>query len=111
MLDGADIILADRFWSSTFVFDVCGSGVPHECWEWVGQHVKRQPDITFLFEASLDIARQRKRTEIMSEPDFAQRVEQGYSQLADMLFWIRIDATGALVEVRDRCIEIILSKL
>lgn len=111
MLNKTDIIFADRFWNSTFVFDVCGNGVSRECWEWVGQHVKQQPDITFLFEAPLGIAQQRKKTEIMGDPDFARRVEQAYSQFANTLSWIRVDATRALVEVRDYCTEIILSKL
>ena len=111
MLSRVDIIFADRFWNSTFVFDVCGNGVSHKSWEWVNQHIKRQPDITFFFETTLDIAQQIKRTEIMSDPDFARRVEQAYSQLANAMSWIRVDATQTLVEVRDRCMEFILSKL
>jgi len=111
ILNKADIILADRFWSSTLVFDIRAGGVPLECWEWANQHIKRQPDITFLFEVSLGIAQQRKRTEIMNNPDYAQRVEQAYSQLAGSLSWTRVDATRELVEVRNNCMKIILSRL
>lgn len=111
MLNKTDIIFADRFWSSTFVFDVCGNGVPHEFWEWVEQHITRQPDITLFFEVPLDVAQQRKRVEIMDDQNFARCVKYEYSQLAERLSWIRIDATGELKEVRDNCLNIILSRL
>ena len=111
MLNKTDIILADRFWNSTFVFDVCGNGISREFWKWFGRHVKRQPDITLFFEAPLGVVQQRKKVEIMSDPDFAQRVKQGYSELADKLSWTRVDATRELVEVKNNCMEIILSNL
>ena len=47
--DKVDIILADRFWNSTFAFDVCGNKVPLQVWEWVSDHVTYHPNITFFF--------------------------------------------------------------
>lgn len=110
-LTGADIVFADRFWGSTLAYDVYGNGVPQELLEWVGQHVKRQPDITLLFEAPLDVLRQRKEAKTMGDPGFARRVEQGYQQLADALSWIRVDATPEPEEVKKCCLEIVLSNL
>ena len=107
----SDIVLADRFWGSTIAFDVYGNGVPRELLGWVGQHIKRQPDITFLLEAPLDVVRQRKIAKTMSDLDFARRVEYGYQQLADELSWIRVDATQEPEEVKKHCLEVILPKL
>ncbi len=110
-LTGADIVFADRFWGSTLAYDVYGNGVPRELLKWVGQHIKRQPDITFLFEAPLEVVRQRKEAKTMSDLGFARRVEQGYQQLADALSWIRVDATPEPEEVKKLCLGIVLSNL
>lgn len=110
-LDDADIVFADRFWGSTLAYDVYGNGVPRELLEWVGQRIKRQPDITLLFEAPLDVVRRRKEAKTMSDLDFARRVEQGYQQLADKLSWVRVDATREPERVKERCLGVVLSKL
>lgn len=108
---GADIVFVDRFWGSTLAFDGYGHGVPHKLLEWFGQYIKRQPDITFFFEAPLEIVQQRKKSKTMSDPGFARRVEQGYQQLTAALSWIRVDATQEPVQIKKHCLEIILSKL
>lgn len=110
-LTGADVVFVDRFWGSTLAYDVYGHGVPRELVEWFGRYIKRQPDITFLFEAPLDVVRQRKEAKTMSDLDFARRVERGYRELADTLFWVRVDATQELEQVKERCIGVILSRL
>lgn len=110
MLDSTDIIFLDRFWGSTLAFDLYGNSVPRELLEWLSQHIKRQPDITFLFEASLDVVQQRKEATTLSDLDFARRVEQGYQQLADMLSWVRVDATQKPAQIKEHCLKIILSK-
>lgn len=110
-LTGMDIVFADRFWGSTLAYDVYGHGMPRELADWFGRYIKRQPDITILFEAPLGVVRQRKEAKTMSDPDFARRVERGYQELADALSWIRVDATQEPEEVKKRCLEIILSKL
>lgn len=111
MLGKTDIIFADRFWGSTLAFDVYGNGVPREFLEWVGQHIERQLDLTFLFEAPLEVVRQRKTANTMSDLGFARRVEQGYEYLADTLGWIRVDATREPASVAEQCLEVIVSKL
>lgn len=111
MIEKADIIFADRFWGSTLAFDVHGNGVPRALVEWVGRHIARQPDITFLFEAPLEVVRQRKVANTMSDLGFARRVEQGYQQISDALDWIRVDATQEPAHIAERCLGVILSKL
>jgi len=104
MLGGTDIIFADRFWGSSLAFDVYGNGVPREILEWVGQHIKRQPDITFLFEAPIEVVRQRKEAKTISDDGFARRVEKGYQELADALSWIRVDAAQGPEQVKEDCL-------
>ena len=111
LVDGADIVFLDRFWGSTLAFDVYGNCVPRELLEWVERHIKRQPDITLLFEAPLDVLRQRKEAKTMSDLGFARRVERGYQQLADVLSWVRVDAMQEPERVKERCLRVILSKL
>ncbi len=110
-LVGADIIFADRFWGSTLAYDVYGHGMPRELLDWFSRHIKRQPDITFLFEAPLEVVRRRKEAKTMSDPGFAARVEQGYQQLADELSWVRVDATLEPGQVAKYCLGVILSRL
>ncbi len=111
MLDQADIIFADRFWGSTLAYDVYGHGTPRELLDLFGQYIKRQPDITLLFEAPLDVVRQRKEAKTMSDLGFARRVEQGYCELADSLFWVRVDASQEPEWVKEYCLGVILSRL
>ncbi|MBI4122796.1 MAG: thymidylate kinase [Parcubacteria group bacterium] len=111
MLDKADIIFADRFWGSTIAFDVYGNGVPRELLDWVGQHIKRQPDITLLFEAPLCVVRERKEATTMGDPSFARRVERGYQELANIFSWVRVDATLSPARVREACLQAILPAL
>lgn len=102
-----DIILVDRFWGSTLAFDVYGNGIPRELLEWVGKYIKRQPDITFLFEASIDVVRHRKKAKTMDDLYFARRVEKGYQKLADELLWIHVDATKEPEQVKEYCLSVI----
>jgi len=109
--NGADVVIADRYWGSTMAFDVYGNRLPREVVDWIGRYIVRQPDITLYFEAPLDVVRQRKESTTMKDLEFARRVEQGYKLLANELSWIRIDATEEPEQVRKRCLEIILAAL
>lgn len=113
MLSHTDIIFADCFWSSAVAFDVYGNSVPREIVDWVSkQYIKLQPDITFLFEAPIDVLKRRgKGTKMMGDPEFARRVEKGYQELADKLAWVRVDATLAPAKVKEHCLQVILTKL
>ena len=110
MLEGADIIFADRFWGSSLAFDVYGNGVPREILGWVGQHIK-QSDITFLFEAPIEVVRQRKEAKTIRDDGFARRVAKGYQELADALSWTRVDATQEPEHVMECCLRVVLSNL
>ncbi len=110
-MEGADVVFVDRFWGSTIAYDVYGHGMPRGLLERIGQHIKRQPDITFLFEAPLEVVQKRKEAKTMSNLDFARRVEQGYRELADLHSWVRVDATQTLEQVKKRCLEVVLSRL
>lgn len=109
MLGGVDIIFADRFWGSSLAFDVFGNGVPREFLEWIGQHIKQQPDITLLFEAPIEVVRQRKEAKTIRDDGFAKRVEKGYQELADTLSWLHVDATQEPERVKEHCLRIVLS--
>jgi len=111
MSKDTDIIFADRFWGSSIAFDVYGNGVPRKIPEWVGQHIKRPPDITFLFEAPIEVVRQRKEAKTISDDGFARRVEKGYDELANALSWTRVDAMREPEHVKNSCLEIVLSNL
>ena len=111
MASAADIVFADRFWGSTIAFDVHGNGVPCELLAWVGQHIERSLDITFFFEAPVDFVRKRKESKTMGDLGFAQRVEQGYQQLAEALSWVRVDATKEVEQVKEYCLGAVLREL
>lgn len=111
MLNRVDIVFADRFWGSTLAFDVYGNNVPREFVDWVGRYIKQGPDITLFFDAPLEIVQQRKRASTMNDPDFAQRVVQGYQELAAAYSWTRVDATAEPEQVLEYCLQIILPKL
>lgn len=106
-----DIVLVDRFWGSTLAYDVYGNRVPEELVEWLGQYFKQQADITLFLEASLEVVQQRKVAKTMSDLAFAKRVEQGYQQLANALSWIRVNAHQKPEQVKEHCLEVILSKM
>ncbi len=108
--DRFDIVFADRFWGSVLAIDIYGNKVPEEILEWVGKDVA-QPDLTFLFEAPLEVARKRKKSRITAETDFARRVVRGYGELAEKYGWLRIDATKAPEEICEECLKEICSRI
>lgn len=110
MLD-ADVVFIDRFWGSTLAFDVYGHGMPRELTNWFGHYIKWQPDITFFLDAPLGTVRRRKKAKTMNDPGFAERVAQGYQELAREMSWTRVDATQKPEEVKAQCLEVILSRL
>jgi len=111
MRESADVIFADRFWGTTLAFDVYGNGAPRQLLDWLGRYIQRQPDITLLFEVPLEVVMWRKKGKTMRDTGFARRVERGYQELADTLSWVRVDATRAPTEVKERCLQVVLSKL
>lgn len=106
-----DVIIADSYWGSTLVYDGCGNKVPQEVLEWVGAGVKLQPDLTFFFDAPLEVVLQRKNATTLQDPEFAKRVESGYQELAQQYSWINIDATQEIETVRSEVVHHILGGL
>ena len=72
-------VICDRFTDSTYAYQCGGRGLPLEridaLAQWVHSHL--QPDLTFLFDAPLAIARERldKNT---AEPDKFEREQQDF---------------------------------
>lgn len=103
----SDIVFLDRFWNSTYVFDVCTGRVPKSCWEWVSTFVTQKPNLTFLFDVSVDIAQKRKTVEIVSDPNVAKKVKKAYFDLAQKLEWVVINTNKKREEVTNECYKII----
>ena len=107
--DQFDVIFADRLFGSPIAHDVFGNGVPCEVWDWLLGYFKQRPDITFLFEAPLEVVRQRKDAPTTGDFAFAQRVALGYQKLADEFSWTRVNATQKPEEVKTFCLNAILT--
>jgi len=106
-----DIVIADRFWGSTIAFDVFGNKVPEEVVNWFGSFITKEPDITFLFDAPIDLIRKRKEAKTMKNPSFAERVYAGYKQQAKKKGWLRVDAAKDPETVYSVCLEVIRDHL
>jgi len=100
-----DIVITDRFWDSTYVFDVCTGNAPKEAWDWCNNHIQRRPDLTFLFEAPLEVVSTRKAVEITAKQEVAKTVMLAYSDLARRSNWTVIDANRAVSTVADDCLR------
>ena len=106
-----DVIIADRFWGSTLAFDGYGNRVPKEVLDWVGEGVKIKPDLTLFFDAPLSVVRRRKQSTTLQDPDFAEKVTEGYQKLASEYSWINIDASQSIEVVRKEALGHILGRL
>ena len=87
------IILLDRFWDSTIVFDHYGHGVPLEFLEWVGKSIQTKPDLTLFFNAPLEVLEKRKDSKSLSDDNFAQRIRASYLEVAREKGRVEIDAS------------------
>ena len=101
----------DRSWSSILAFDVYGNGLPEKLLAWVGGYIRRQPDITLLLEAPLQVLQRRKASATLGDTAFARRVRRGYQELARQLSWVHVDATREIPQVKNHCMRVILAKL
>lgn len=106
----ADVVLMDRTWRTAYAVDGYGNGVPEVILDWVGQGLN-PPDVTFFLHVPLEVARARKQSRTMRDLCFAKRVNQGYSELARIHSWSRVDATRTPEEIKEHCLEIILAAL
>ena len=111
-------VISDRFHDSTCAYQGYGRGIPLQSVE----HINRLaigdtiPDITFLIDIPIDVARQRKAIKEESELDriettkgnFFERVRNGYLELArnEKRFKV-IDGTKTELEIHKLIVEII----
>ncbi len=109
--NNTDIFLLDRFLGSLWAYDIYGNGVPRELITWLCKYIKQWPDVTFFLDVPLEVAQKRKQSKTMADPAFAQRVEQGYQELADAFYWVRVDANRDPALVAGQCLETIINKL
>jgi thymidylate kinase len=110
MRGGMDVIFADRTWGTALAFDGWGNGVARDALEHIGKFL-RAPDITFFLRVPLAVARARKSSRTMADPDFARRVEHGYECLAARHGWIPVDAERTPEQVKEYCFEIIRARM
>lgn len=108
--DRMDVIFADRSWGSALAFDGYGNGVSLPLLEGIGGGLP-EIDLTFLFSAPLEVARERKESRTMQDLAFARRVEQGYTLLAAAHGWILVDATQTPESIKEQCLVVIRTAL
>lgn len=108
--DRMDVIFADRSWGSALAFDGYGNGVSLPLLEGIGGGLP-EIDLTLLFSAPLEVARERKESRTMQDLAFARRVEQGYTLLAAAHGWILVDATQTPESIKEQCLVVIRTAL
>lgn len=111
MATDADVVLADRFWISTYVFDVCLNDVPQEVWDWVTRYITFYPDITLFFEVSEYVARKRREPKVMADRDLSRIVIESYAKLAKENSWVCINAEQDVDSVVTNCLQVINPRL
>lgn len=107
----ADVIIADRFRGTTLVYNLYGAHLSSQVADWVDGFFERQPDLILFLDIPLETARQRKQSRTMEDDAFAERISNGYQEIAQRESWTRIDATKDADTVKNRCLEIILARL
>lgn len=106
-----DVVIADRFRGSTYVYNFYGARVPREVADWVDACFTRTPDLVLFLDIPLETAKQRKQSRTMADGALAERIARGYQEIARSESWTRIDATQKPHAIKDQCLEIILARL
>lgn len=108
----ADVVFVDHLWGTDIAVNLYGKLVPPKVLEWIWQN-KPQPQITFLFEAPLEVVRKRRKkiSKTLSDPRLGNRIQRGFRKLAELYSWIRVDATRTPEEIKNDCLKIIYEKL
>lgn len=101
-------VISDRFTDSTFAYQCGGRGLPAErariLEQWV--HADLQPDMTFLFDAPLDIARERL-TRSTSSPDKFEREQQAFFSRVREAYLARARTFPARIKIIDTARELV----
>lgn len=110
-------VISDRFTDASFAYQGGGRGLSQEKLESLEQWVQQglQPDLTLLFDASLEVASQRLANNAsldkfeQEKQDFFQRVRQVYLDRAEQFpkrFRV-IDSSQSIQEIRAKLEDII----
>jgi dTMP kinase len=107
-------VISDRFTDSTFAYQCGGRGLPEGrakiLEEWVHGHL--QPNITFLFDTPLEVARERLE-QGTAEPDKFEREQQEFFARVRAAYLKRADEFPDRIKIVDaaRSIEAIRNEL
>jgi dTMP kinase len=93
-------VVCDRFTDSTFAYQCGGRGISHErtrtMEHWVHGHL--QPDLTFLFDAPIEVARERLDKNTL-EPDKFEREQSDFFARVRNAYLERAKAFPARIKV------------
>lgn len=107
-----DIILADRYIGTPYVFSIC-SGVPERVVQWLYSVIHPKPDITLFLKVSLPEIRRRKlsETNTKNKNGFSKILCSKYRYVARKFNWQSINASQNENEVAIDCIACIFEKI
>jgi len=107
-----DIILADRYIGTPYVFSIC-SGIPERLVMWLYRMIHPKPDLTLFLKVSLLEIRKRKlsETNAKSKDGFSKLLCFQYRRIAKKFGWQLVDASQTENEVATDCIALIFEKM
>ena len=107
-----DLILADRYVGTPYVFSIC-SGIPERVVMWLYTIIHPKPDITLFLKVSLPEIRRRKlsETNMKNKNGFAKILSSKYLYVAKKFSWQIINASQTENEVATDCIAFIFEKM
>lgn len=105
-----DIVVMDRFFGSSFVYNINGDQIPQKYLEWAKQTLETKIEFVLFFDVPLQLARSRKKSDTLKDDDFAQKLDHNYRKVALEQGWLTIDATQSPEKVADDCFQIIIER-
>lgn len=118
-LDAGDWVLSDRFLDSSFAYQGAGRGVLASFINSVARSTLNVliPDLTFLFDVPLEVAKDRMGTRLLDKfeaqsRDFFSDVQKKYHELAaaNPHRIIVIDATKTIPEIQQQLTDILMTR-
>lgn len=107
-----DIILADRYIGTPYVFSIC-SGIPERIVQRLYSAIRPRPDITLFLNVPLSEIRKRKlsETNAKSKDGFSRLLCLQYRRIAKKFDWQLVDASQTENEVATDCIAFIFERM
>jgi thymidylate kinase len=107
-----DLILADRYIGTPYVFSIC-SGIPERVVMWLYKMIHPKPDLTLFLKVSLLEVRKRKPSETnkKGKGGFSKLLSFQYRCAAKKFGWQIIDALQSEDKVTADCAAFIFSKM